>query len=168
MSLLAPCDPAETQAFLDGYLYDEEAFMVDEVLELDAESYRVVARTDTRRVMPYTRLQRASERHPAHVSAGDLLTLTGNLGFLHAWFFHGCRWDDGWVGFGNRVHRADFKALTRLGPPLELVSTERRRRIGERRVVIRFEFHFTQEDKLVYYGDQSAMFFRELPAGAGA
>jgi hypothetical protein len=29
-------------------------------------------------------------------------------------------------------------------------------------VVIRYEFRFTQEDRLVYVGDQSAMFFKDL------
>jgi len=34
-------------------------------------------------------------------------------------------------------------------------------RVGPTRVVMRYEFHFRQEDELVYYGDQSAMFFKE-------
>ena len=37
--------------------------------------------------------------------------LTGTLGCLHAFLFHGCHWDEGWSGFGNRIHRADFKKL---------------------------------------------------------
>jgi hypothetical protein len=94
------------------------------------------------------------------VSAAETLMLTGNLGCLHAWFFHGCRWDEGWAGFGNRIHRADWKRLARIGPALLLESRELRTRVGSRRVVIRFEFQFRQEGELVYAGDQSAMFVR--------
>jgi hypothetical protein len=81
---------------------------------------------------------------------------------MHAWFFHGCRWDEGWTGFGNRIHRADFKKLALIGPPLRLESRETRARTGARRVVLRFEFRFWQGDGLVYFGDQSAMFVRDL------
>jgi hypothetical protein len=86
---------------------------------------------------------------------------TGSLGCLHAWFFYGCRWDEGWVGFGNRIHRADFKALARIGPPLEMRSRELRSRVGPRRVVLRCAFEFQQEGAVVYTGDQSAMFLRD-------
>jgi hypothetical protein len=33
--------------------------------------------------------------------------------------------------------------------------------VGERRVVLRYEFAFRQGDELVYAGDQTAMFLRE-------
>jgi hypothetical protein len=41
-------------------------------------------------------------------------------------------------------------------------SRETRARAGSRRVVIRYEFRFSQEDRLVYFGDQSAMFVKGL------
>jgi len=41
-------------------------------------------------------------------------------------------------------------------------SREIRSRVGPRRVVIRYEFRFSQEDRLVYFGDQSAMFVKDL------
>lgn len=90
--------------------------------------------------------------------------ITGSLGCLHAWFFHGVRWDEGWIGYGNRIHHADFLRPALIGPPLELRSRELRSRSGPRRVVIRYEFEFSQEGERVYFGDQSAQFFRE-PAG---
>ena len=86
---------------------------------------------------------------------------TGCLGLLHAWFFYGCRFDEGWSGFGNRIHRADFKRLVERGPVLVLQSRETRSRVGARRIVIRFEFEFFQHDALVYQGDQSAMFVKD-------
>jgi hypothetical protein len=162
-----PIDPGEMQRFLDTFLYREEAFLVDEVVRMDAEAREIEALLDTRRPLPFSAQQRTSDEHPAHVSAAEILMVTGSLGCMHAFFFHGCRWDEGWSGFGNRVHRADFKSLARIGPPLTLVSKETRTRVGPRRVVIRYEFRFTQAGKLVYVGDQSAMFFKdlELPAG---
>jgi hypothetical protein len=162
----APCDPAEMERFLATFLYDEAAFLVDEVTRIDADAREIEARLDTTRPLPITAAQRVDARHPAHVSGAEMLHATGSLGCLHAWFFHGVRWDEGWTGFGNRVHRADFKRLARVGPPLRLASRETRSRVGEKRIVLRYEFHFWQaptpgaEEALVYYGDQTAMFFR--------
>ena len=154
--------PAETQHFLDTFLYREEAFLIDEVTGLDAREFEIRALLETSTAnLPFARAQRTSAHHPAHVSGAELLMVTGSLGCLHAWFFHGVRWDEGWSGFGNRVHRADFKRLASMGPPIELLSRETRRRVGEKRIVLRYDFEFRQEGELVYVGDQSAMFVRE-------
>ena len=155
-----PYEPAEMRRFLDTFLYAEEAFMVDEVTRLDADERVVEGRMDTLRELPVSEYQRPSDQHPAHVSAADLLQATGSLGCLHAWFFHGCRWDEGWVGFGNRIHRADFKQIAHRGPHLDLVSRETKTRVGTSRIVLRYEFEFFQEGRQVYFGDQTAMFFR--------
>ncbi len=160
-----PHDSEEMRRFLESYMYREEAFLVDEVLRLDAEAREIEARLDTRRVLPFAAQQRVTPEHPAHVAAGEILMATGSLGCMHAWFFHGCRWDEGWTGFGNRIHRADFKSLARIGPPLELHSRETRARVGPRRVVLRYEFAFRQDGELVYVGDQTAMFLRERVLG---
>ena len=90
--------------------------------------------------------------------------VTGSLGCLHAWFFHGCRWDEGWTGFGNRIHKAEFRKLGVRGPRLELHSRETRSRAQSKRVVIRYAFEFRQDGELVYVGDQSAMFLKNPPA----
>ncbi len=161
MRLPASLDSADIQRFLETFLYREEAFLVDEIVAVDAETRRIEARTETTRELPIARHQRTGPGHPAHVAAAEMLMITGNLGCLHAWLFHGCRWDEGWSGFGNRIHRADFKRLALLGPPLDLASRETRTRVGEKRVVIRYEFRFEQEGELVYLGDQTAMFFRD-------
>ena len=163
MSVRVPegLDAADMQRFLESFLYREEAFLVDEIVAIDREARAIDARMQTDRELPIARHQRTGPGHPAHVAAAEMLMLTGSLGCLHAWVFHGCRWDEGWSGFGNRIHRADFKQLARLGPPLELRSQETRTRVGEKRVVLRYEFRFEQEGKLVYVGDQSAMFFKD-------
>jgi hypothetical protein len=156
-----PYDPAEMRRFLDTFLYREEAFLVDEVTELDGSALAVEARMDTTRPLPFAGQQRTDVHHPPHVSAGELLMATGSLGCLHAWFFHGCRWDEGWNAFGSRIHRATFKQLARIGPPLRLRSRETRSRVGTRRVVLRFLFEFSQDGDPVYIGDQTAMFLKD-------
>ncbi len=157
--------PEELRRFLDSFLYHEEGFLLDEVLDIDPEQRSVRARLETTKPLPYTRLQRNGPHHPAHVAAAEMLALTGSLGCLHAWFFHGCRWDEGWSGFGVRIHRAEFKTLTRIGPPLRLTSRETRTRAEPTRIVLRYEFEFFQEDKQVYFGDQTAIFVKDrVPA----
>ena len=153
--------PGEMQEFLDTFMYEPEAFLVDEVTNLDYARREIEAIMDTRRELPFARHQRTDANHPPHMAVGELLMATGSIGSLHAWFFHGCRWNEGWTGFGNRIHRADFKAFAKIGPPLEMLSRETRTRAGGRRLVIRYEFEFRQGDTLVYYGDQSAMFFKD-------
>ena len=74
--------------------------------------------------------------------------------------------DEGWAGFGNRIHRADFKRIAQIGPPLRLESKELRTRVGPKRIVMKMEFHFWQEDALVYYGEQSAMFLKDTALDA--
>lgn len=156
-----PYDPNEIRRFLETFMYREPAFLVDEVTELDVERRQIRALVDTTGGLAYTRQQRVSPGHPAHVAGGDLITITGSLGCLHAWFFYGCRWDEGWTGFGYRIHRADFKELAEIGPPLELLSRELQSHTGKRRLVIRYEFEFRQGARLIYYGDQSAIFLKD-------
>ena len=161
-----PYDPGEMQRFLDSYMYRPEGFLVDEVTRLDAEKREVKALLRTTGPLPLSDLQRTRADHPAHVAAGEILMATGSLGCLHAWFFYGCRWKDGWAAYGSRIHRADFKNLALLGPPLRLESRETRNRVGPKRIVVRFEFHFWQEEKPVYVGDQTAMFVRYPTLGS--
>jgi hypothetical protein len=156
-----PYDPEDMRRFLETFMYEQDAFLVDEVMVLDREARAIEARLDTTRRLPFAARQRTDARHPAHVSAAELVMVTGSLGCMHAWFFHGCRWDEGWAGFGNRIHRADFKKIARIGPPLRLESRETKTRAGARRVVLRYEFRFWQDEELVYLGDQSAMFVKD-------
>lgn len=160
-SIPGPYPEADMQRFLATFLYREPAFLVDEVLKMDQEKGFIEARMDTLRPLPFSAEQRVGANHPAHVSGAEIIMITGSLGCMHAWFFHGCHWDEGWAGFGNRIHRADFKRLADLGPPLRLESRETRCRVGARRVVLRLAFDFWQEDELIYTSEQSAMFFKE-------
>jgi hypothetical protein len=155
-----PYEADEMDRFLETFLYTRAGFLVDEVTRLDREAHEIEALLDTERPLPMADLQRVDAEHPAHVAGPELVMATGSLGCMHAWFFHGCRWDEGWVGFGNRIHRAAFKSLARRGPPLHMHSRETRARTGAQRVLIRYEFHFRQEGRLVYVGDQTAMFLK--------
>ena len=67
---------------------------------------------------------------------------TGSLGCMYPYFFYGCRWEEAWARFGNRIHRADFKCLAAIGPPITLKSVETRARIGLRYA---FCFHLSGE-----------------------
>lgn len=160
-----PYEDAEIERFLRSFLYRAEVFLLDEVVSLDDVAREVVARMDTTREFPYVRYQRVGPGHPAHLSVAELVMATAHMGSLHGWFFHGLRWDAGWVGFGNRIHRADFKSLALVGPPLDLRSRETAARVGAQRVVVRFEFDFRQDGKPVYFGDQTAMFVRNGEPG---
>lgn len=152
--------PEELDRFLDTFLYSPEAVLLDEITALDHEQARIEALVETTRPLPFSSCQRVSPIHPRHVAGPEFVMATGSLGCLHAYFFHGCRWDEGWAGFGNRIHRADFKRLATIGPPIVLESRETRKRVGDSRVVLRYAFEFRQAGELVYVGDQSAMFVK--------
>jgi len=157
--------PEILQHFLDTFLYREGAVLVDEIVALDPDERRIEAILDSTRPLPFAECQRTSPEHPAHVSAAELLMATGSLGCLHAYLFHGCRWDAGWAGFGNRIHRGDWKRLATIGEPVLLESRETRTRVGPTRIVIRFAFEFRQAGEIVYVGDQSAMFVKDKSLG---
>lgn len=151
----------DAERFLATLPYDPRAFFVDEIVAIDGPARRVHARLDTRRPLPLTDAQRGDPAlHPRHVNGAILVHLTGVLGMLHAYFVNGLRFDEGWVGFGSRIHRADFKSLARIGPSLELVSVETKLRAGPERQIARYEFRFSQEGALCYVGDQTATWLR--------
>ena len=158
--LVTPPGPEDLAACRESFLYGDKAFLVDRITSVENAEKRLMAELDTDRAFPYAQFQRNSVHHPPHVAGADLIAVTASLGCLHAWLFHEVRWNAGWSGFGNRIHRADFKKLARLGPPLQLASKEVRVRTGERRIVLRLEFEFRQNEDLVYYGDQTAMFLK--------
>ncbi len=168
LTLPAP-HAALCERFLATMPYDPRALLLDEVLEIDAGARRVRARLDTRKPLPMVDFQRGDPAiQPPHVPGPVLVQLTGMLGLVHAFFLHGVRFDEGWIGFGSRIHRADFKRLVRLGPPLDLESIETRERLQPERQVVRYEFRFTQGGALCYFGDQTATWLRGRELGGDA
>ena len=89
-----------------------------------------------------------------------MVHVTGIVGFAHAYFVLDLRHRDGWVGYGARIHHARFHALAEPGEPLLITCSATQLRKGSSRVLGRYDFRFTQGEKLVYEGDQTAMFMR--------
>lgn len=159
-------DAAVLERFRESFLYSPQAFLVDRVTHADSEGRTLEAELDTaERSFPYAIHQRTGPNHPAHVAAGDLVMATGSLGCLYAWLFHDVHFDAGWTAFGSRIHRADFKGLARMGPPITLSCRETKARVGPKRIMLRLEFRFVQEEILIYTGDQSAFFLLEPDLG---
>lgn len=150
----------ELQRFRETFLYRDPAIFFDEVRHVDHDSRTIESVLFTDRSFPLTAAQRTGPHHPAHISAGELVMATGSVGCLHAWYFHGCDWEQGWAGYGGIIHKAEFRSLAYLGPELVLRSREVRTRVGRDRVVLRFDFRILQEDRAVYVGDHTAFFVR--------
>jgi hypothetical protein len=151
-------------AFVADCPYLPSGLMIDEIVEIDAEASRLVARVPTHDDLPLTRDQRADpQRHPRHVNGGLMIHLTGMVGFAHAYFILGLRHAEGWIGYGTHVHTARFRRMGKIGPPIVLAcrATSVRRIRGA--IVARYEMRFRQDDDVIYEGDQSAIWSRLEP-----
>jgi len=149
------------QEFVADCPYGPGAICIDEIVEIDKEAGIIRARMPTHPDLPLTRDQRAHPvRHPRHVSGGFMVHLTGMLGFMHTYYVLGLRHADGWIGYGGRIYDARFAALAKMGPPLDLELRETKVRQRDNQVFGRYQFRFTQNDLLIYQGDQAAMWMR--------
>ena len=154
-----PCDVPD--AFVADCPYGPGGLLIDRILSIDPDKHVVVARMPTHDELPLTREQRAHPvRHPRHVSGGLMVHMTGMVAFLHAYYVLGLRHVDGWIGYGGRIHSAKFKNLALPGAPLDLECTVTRIRKGQTRVVARYAFRFHQEGRIIYEGDQTAMWLK--------
>lgn len=141
--------------------YLPEGQLIDDVLEVDMAKSLVVCRMPTHKDLPITRTQRVHPvRHPPHVSGGLMVHATGVVGHAHAYLVLGLRHMEGWLGFGARIHNARFHSVGHLGPPLILKGWATSVRQGSTRVLARYSFEFLQEGRLVYEGDQTALWTR--------
>lgn len=152
-----PLDPA----FLKDCPYGEGGLLLDDLVEVDVEESRVVARMPTHEDLPLTREQRAHPiLHPRHVSGGLMVHMTGMVGFVHAYYVLGLRHAEGWIGYGGRIHKASFKALAKPGEPILISCKATQMRRTPKQVLARYDFRFTQGATLVYEGDQTALWMR--------
>jgi hypothetical protein len=138
--------------------YGPEALLFDDILEVDRDASRLVARMPTHEALPLTRDQRTHpQKHPRHVSGGLIIHATGMLGFAHGYYVLGLRHADGWIAYGTNIHTARFRKMAQIGAPLrcEIVATTVRRIRGS--IVGRYRFRFEQDGEVVYEGDQSAL-----------
>lgn len=141
--------------------YGPGGLLLDEIVAVDVERGHVTARMLTHDDLPLTREQRAHPVfHPRHVSGGLMVHMTGMLGFAHAYFVLGLRHSAGWIGYGGRIHSARFKALATPGEPLLLACEHTQLRRTPKQVLARYAFRFTQGEKLVYEGDQTALWMK--------
>lgn len=149
-----PLDPA----FVADSPYGPGGLLLDELLEVDRDKSLVVARMPTHDDLPLTREQRAHPVfHPRHVSGGLMVHMTGMVGFLHAYYVLDLRHSEGWIGYGGKINSAKYKALAPPGDPLILSCRGTQIRRRARSIFARYELIFTQNNKVVYEGDQIAM-----------
>ncbi|MEM9191644.1 MAG: hypothetical protein AAGF12_20900 [Myxococcota bacterium] len=152
-----PLDPD----FVADCPYGPGGLLLDEVLEIDRENSRVVARMPTHAELPLTREQRVHPvRHPRHVSGGLMVHMTGMVGFVHAYYVLDIRHRDGWIGYGGAIHKARFKALAEPGEPIDIELRCTKLRRGDLKILGRYLLTFRQGETLVYEGDQTALWMR--------
>ncbi len=149
------------EAFLADLPYDPEVLMFDEIIEIDRADNRVVCRMPTDKPMPFTVSQRAHPiRHPRHVAGGTLVHASGMLGFVHAYYLHGLRHADGWIGYGAHIYQVVFRKLVPPGQPIIASCKETRARRGATRQFVKYAFEFRHEGDICYEGEQSALWIK--------
>lgn len=148
-------------AFVDDCPYSIDALLIDEILEINREEGRVVARMPVHEDLPMTRYQKVHPvKHPRHVNGGLMVHMTGMLGFVHAYYVLDLRHADGWIGYGAKIHEARFLALATPGTPLTLMGQAVRSRRMKDNIMARYRFEFRQGETLVYEGEQTAMWMK--------
>jgi hypothetical protein len=146
------------QSFIEDCPYDPDALLIDDIVEIDREKSMVRVRMPAHADLPLTRDQKTHPvRHPRHVSGGLMVHMTGMVGFVHAYYVFDLRHHQGWIGYGVRIHHARFHNLAQMGEPLILKGWTTQVRRGSKNILARYEFDFRQGDKLIYEGDQTAM-----------
>jgi hypothetical protein len=149
-----PLDPA----FVDDCPYGLGGLLLDEILNVDVEQKLLVARMPTSGDLPLTREQKNHPvLHPAHVSGGLMIHMTGMVGFAHAYYVFGLRHAEGWIGYGARIRSARFVALAAPGDPIIIECRATSVRRTPTNILARYDFRFVQNDTLVYEGDQTAL-----------
>ncbi len=137
--------------------YGPGGLLIDEILHVDKAEGLVRVRMPTDRPLPITETQRTHPtRHPAHVSGGLMVHMTGIVGYMHGYHVMDLRHADGWVGYGIRIHDARFSAMGTLGPPMVLEGKAISVRKFREQLFVRYRFTFTQEDAVIYTSEQSA------------
>ena len=149
------------QAFVDDCPYAPEALLLEEILEIDRVTGRVVAQMAVHAELPLTRHQKVHPvRHPRHMSGGLMVHMTGMMGFVHAFYVLELRHADGWIGYGAKIHEARFTALATPGTPLTLQADVVRSRRIKDSIMVRYKFEFRQGETVVYEGEQTAMWMK--------
>lgn len=147
--------------FVRESFYDPEGLLIDDILLVDRDASLVRVRMPTHDDLPLTRLQRVHPtRHPRHVSGGLIIHMTGVAGMAHAYYVLDLRHSEGWVGYGGAIHKGRYRNLAPPGDPIEITCRATRVRRREKRIVARYDLKFEQAGKIVYEGDQTAMWIK--------
>jgi hypothetical protein len=94
-----------------------------------------------------------------------MVHMTGVAAFAHFYYVLGLRHGQGWTGYGVRIQDARFHKLADIGPPLVLECKAVHVRRMPPKMLVRYEFNFTQEGVLVYQGQQTAFWMQvDVPA----
>ncbi len=137
-------------------LYRPEAWFIHEVLEVEPDQQRLVARMDTERLGFLVHAQREVAGHLKHLPAAVVIQATGTLGQLYAVYALGLRSTQGWAGYGTHITKARFGKMGEIGPPVTAtVQCVRQRRIRQT-WFCDFDFLFEQEGESVYSSRQTA------------
>lgn len=143
--------------FLRDLPYDPEVLLLDQLLAIDAQQSLVRCRMPVEADLPLTRSQRVHPvRHPRHANAGLIIHATGMMGFVHAYYLLGLRFDEGWVGYGTHIHRGVFRRMAVPGTPMEGLCRALRVHRGALRYFIRYQLELRQQGALCYQGEQTA------------
>lgn len=153
--------PGFSEGFIANSLYAPEAWFLHELLSVDSEARRVVARMNTTELGPLVAAQRTDSGHARHVPAACIIQATGVLGNVHAREILGLKAEEGWFGYGTRVKSARFHRMGVIGPAViaELQVQKARQMRGN--WFVDYAFEFSQDDEPIYTSEQSAVWLRE-------
>ncbi|MCB9780696.1 MAG: hypothetical protein H6742_19165 [Alphaproteobacteria bacterium] len=151
--------------FASECLYRPDAWFVHDLIELDRDGDRVVARVDTTRLGPLVDAQRVWPGHDKHFPGAIAIQITGTLGQLHAAYLAGLRATDGWFGFGTHIKKARFPRMGIIGPPVTTTLTCTRRRNFRGTWFFDYDFQYEQEGAVIYESTQTAAWGRSEHRG---
>lgn len=151
------------ETFRREALYDPEGWFLHDLVEVDPEAHRVVARMDTTALGALVDAQREIAGHVLHVPAATVIHSTGTLGQMYAVLVQGWTPSTGWAGYGTHIDKARWGRMGEIGPPVdaELVCTRRRQLRGT--WFCHFDFRYTQGDVTIYRSSQRAVWTRRTP-----
>ncbi len=136
-------------------LYRPSSWFVHDMIAVSEKA--VVAHTDTTRLGELVGSQNELPGHPLHVPGAVMVQITGTLGNLHAVYGLGLRVSEGWVGFGTHVRSARFPSIGTIGPGMEVALEAQRVRRIRGRWFVEYQFTYTQEGRVIYQSEQSAV-----------
>ncbi len=147
--------------FLADCLYEADAILFDEILEIDREQCRIRVRMPTHAGLPLTRHQRVDPlRHPRHVNGGLMIHMTGMVAMAHAYYLLDMRHADGWTGYGGSIRKARYRRICSVDRPVEIDCRAMRVKRGPTQAAIEYEFSFSQDGAVVFDSTQLAMYVR--------